>query len=215
MPLEFHWEMLTFSFTYMLFPFQIIYKAHSKVEMSKVTTPANAIDLQRAKWAQQLTNRASLHQSNLSTICFTRTDRIPFNIFFCMRVSQQYIYTDLAAKERAHYTPETDTPNMELARKMKVVYSDVRVLPFVGGILVLFTRLSLYVLYFLYFSLFFRTNTKSSMRRWSTDTLQSLIRHSWPAPRKPISSPVTWVNWLIEQERLEENEIYTLLLLCT
>ncbi|XP_075887068.1 nebulin isoform X3 [Nelusetta ayraudi] len=70
----------------------IIYKSHSKMEMSKVSTPANALDIQRAKWAQQLTNK--------------------------------YIYTDLAAKERAHYTPEADTPNLGLARRMKVVYSD-------------------------------------------------------------------------------------------
>lgn len=46
-------------------------------------------------------------------------------ITLLLSVSQQYIYTDLAAKERAHFTPEADTPNMGLARKMKVVYSDV------------------------------------------------------------------------------------------
>lgn len=50
-------------------------------------------------------------------------------------LSQQYIYTDLAAKERAHYTPEADTPNMGLARKMKVVYSEVSLLSFCCGIL--------------------------------------------------------------------------------
>lgn len=32
---------------------------------------------------------------------------------------------DLAAKERAHFTPESETPNMGHARKMKVVYSEV------------------------------------------------------------------------------------------
>lgn len=46
-------------------------------------------------------------------------------IILLLSVSQQYLYTDLAAKERAHFTPEADTPNMGLARKMKVVYSDV------------------------------------------------------------------------------------------
>lgn len=35
------------------------------------------------------------------------------------------MYTDLAAKERAHFTPEIETPVMGHARKMKVVYSDV------------------------------------------------------------------------------------------
>lgn len=42
-----------------------------------------------------------------------------------LSVSPQYQYTDLAAKERAHFTPESDTPNMGLARRMKIVYSDV------------------------------------------------------------------------------------------
>lgn len=49
---------------------QMIYKAHSKAEMSKVTTPANALDLQRAKWAQQLTNKASLRRRSPLTVCF-------------------------------------------------------------------------------------------------------------------------------------------------
>ncbi|XP_070693824.1 nebulin isoform X2 [Pempheris klunzingeri] len=70
----------------------IIYKAHSKEEMAKVTSTADAVDIQRAKWAQQLTNK--------------------------------YKYTDMAAKERVHFTPEMETPNMGHARKMKVVYSD-------------------------------------------------------------------------------------------
>lgn len=42
-----------------------------------------------------------------------------------LSVSLQYKYTDLAAKERAHFTQEIETPNMGHARKMKVVYSDV------------------------------------------------------------------------------------------
>ena len=37
----------------------MIYKAQSKEEMAKVTTTADAVDIQRAKWAQQLTNKAS------------------------------------------------------------------------------------------------------------------------------------------------------------
>lgn len=39
--------------------------------------------------------------------------------------SLQYQYIDLAAKERAHFTPEVETPGMGHARSMKVVFSDV------------------------------------------------------------------------------------------
>ncbi|TKS67790.1 Nebulin [Collichthys lucidus] len=74
----------------------LIYKAQSKQEMSKVSTTVDAVDIQRAKWAQQLTNKASSH----------------------------YKYIDLAAKERPHYTPESQTPDLTHAKKMKVVYSD-------------------------------------------------------------------------------------------
>lgn len=35
------------------------------------------------------------------------------------------MYTDLASKERAHFTPEKDTPIMSHARAMKVVFSEV------------------------------------------------------------------------------------------
>uniref|UniRef100_A0A3B4XJE7 Nebulin n=1 Tax=Seriola lalandi dorsalis TaxID=1841481 RepID=A0A3B4XJE7_SERLL len=64
----------------------------SKEDMAKVTSSVDSLDIQRVKWAQQLTNK--------------------------------YMYTDLAAKERAHFTQEIETPNMGHARKMKVVYSD-------------------------------------------------------------------------------------------
>lgn len=64
---------------------QIIYKSHSKVEMSKVTTPANALDIQRAKWAQQLTNKASLRRRNPSTVCLTPADPL-HTIVFSLRV---------------------------------------------------------------------------------------------------------------------------------
>lgn len=37
----------------------MIYKAQSRVDMAKVTTTLDAVDIQRAKWAQQLTNKAS------------------------------------------------------------------------------------------------------------------------------------------------------------
>lgn len=57
----------------MLVLFQLIYKAHSKAEMAKVTTPADAVDIQRAKWAQQLTNKASFALTQL----VNRTFRLP------------------------------------------------------------------------------------------------------------------------------------------
>lgn len=50
---------------FLLLCFQLIYKAQSKEEMAKVTTSADAIDLKRAKWAQQLTNKASSHPPSL------------------------------------------------------------------------------------------------------------------------------------------------------
>lgn len=37
----------------------MIYKAQSKEEMAKVTTTLDSVDIQRAKWAQQLSNKAS------------------------------------------------------------------------------------------------------------------------------------------------------------
>lgn len=39
---------------------QLIYKSQSKQEMAKVTTTADAVEITRAKWAQTLTNQASL-----------------------------------------------------------------------------------------------------------------------------------------------------------
>ncbi|XP_051938798.1 nebulin isoform X13 [Hippocampus zosterae] len=70
----------------------LIYKAQSKEDMAKVSTPADAVELKRAKWAQHLTNH--------------------------------YVYTDVAAKHRPHYTLEVETPHMGHSRKMKVMSSD-------------------------------------------------------------------------------------------
>lgn len=148
-----------------------------------------------------------------------------------LSASPQYKYTDLAAKERAHFTPASDTPNLGHARKMKVVYSDVS-LP-IPHVFFIFVRLSLLFIgkllshlynpspplifkyeylnsvcvfiqwYFIFlmccincFSSL-RTNTKNSMRRWSTDTRPLLIHLSWSVPRSPTSSPVMWVCSLV------------------
>ncbi|CAN9498499.1 unnamed protein product [Ophioblennius macclurei] len=70
----------------------MVYKYQSKQDMAKVSLTAQAVDVQRAKWAQQLTNK--------------------------------YLYTDLAAKERVHFTPESETPTMGHARKMRIIFSD-------------------------------------------------------------------------------------------
>ncbi|CAB1328633.1 unnamed protein product [Coregonus sp. 'balchen'] len=40
--------------------------------------------------------------------------------------SLEFMYTDLASKERAHFTPEIDTPIMDHARAMKVVFSEIK-----------------------------------------------------------------------------------------
>ncbi|XP_066542162.1 nebulin [Hoplias malabaricus] len=39
-------------------------------------------------------------------------------------LSNKWLYTDLASKERAFYTPESQTPSLNHARSMKVVYSE-------------------------------------------------------------------------------------------
>ncbi|KAJ3592429.1 hypothetical protein NHX12_007556, partial [Muraenolepis orangiensis] len=72
----------------------MIYKAQNKEDMSKVSTTLDSVDIQRAKWAQQLSNK--------------------------------FLYTDLASKERAHFSQEIETPAMGLARRMKVVNSYVK-----------------------------------------------------------------------------------------
>lgn len=69
-PRKFVFDQLLNSLILCFFFFQLIYKAHSKVEMSKATTPADTVDLKRAKWAQQLTNKASLERCNVFTVVF-------------------------------------------------------------------------------------------------------------------------------------------------
>lgn len=49
----------------------MIYKAHSKEEMAKVTTTVDSVEIQRAKWAQQLTNKASSYMPS-PVHCFTQ-----------------------------------------------------------------------------------------------------------------------------------------------
>lgn len=49
----------------------------------------------------------------------------PDNLINIFSLLLQYQYVDLATKQRAHFTPEINTPNMGHARKMKVFYSDV------------------------------------------------------------------------------------------
>lgn len=49
----------------------MIYKAQSKEDMAKVSTTLDAVDIQRAKWAQQLTNKASSAAVTHWMSCFT------------------------------------------------------------------------------------------------------------------------------------------------
>lgn len=95
--------------------------------MAKVTTTVDAVEIQRAKWAQQLTNKVTSDMASLSDYIVLIKVSFLDNLMVVLCVSLQYKYTDLAAKERAHFTQEIETPNMGHARKMKVVYSDVSV----------------------------------------------------------------------------------------
>lgn len=47
---------------------------------------------------------------------------------WAQNLTNQYLYTDLASKERAFFTPEINTPTNVHARQMKVVSSEVRLL---------------------------------------------------------------------------------------
>lgn len=69
------WQIWLSFWLFLLFYFQLIYKAHSKEEMAKVTTTADSVDIQRAKWAQQLTNKASSDMAS-------RIECVDLHIFF-------------------------------------------------------------------------------------------------------------------------------------
>ncbi|XP_015251984.1 PREDICTED: nebulin isoform X11 [Cyprinodon variegatus] len=45
---------------------------------------------------------------------------------WAQQLTNKYQYTDLASKERTHFTPEKDTPVNQHARKMKVVFSEIK-----------------------------------------------------------------------------------------
>ncbi|GAA6108157.1 nebulin isoform X35 [Tachysurus ichikawai] len=59
------------------------------------------------------------------TQCSTTGDAIEFKrAKWAQTLSNKWLYTDLASKERAFYTPELHTPILNHARSMKVVYSE-------------------------------------------------------------------------------------------
>ncbi|XP_029112887.1 nebulin isoform X10 [Scleropages formosus] len=59
------------------------------------------------------------------TKCTTPADSIDIQrVKWAQLLTNKYKYVDLASKERAHYTPELNTPVMEHARHMKVVFSE-------------------------------------------------------------------------------------------
>ncbi|XP_035265490.1 nebulin isoform X4 [Anguilla anguilla] len=70
----------------------LVYKAKGNEEKTKFNCKPDCLDIRRAKWAQQLTNK--------------------------------YLYTDLAAKERCFFTQTTDSPMLHHFRNMKVVHSE-------------------------------------------------------------------------------------------
>ncbi|XP_061082445.1 nebulin-like [Conger conger] len=73
---------------------ELVYRAQGNVEKTKSTTSGDSVEMQRAKWAQELTNK--------------------------------YLYIGVAAKERAFFTPEIETPNMTHSRYMKGMISDIK-----------------------------------------------------------------------------------------
>ncbi|KAG7331128.1 hypothetical protein KOW79_005097 [Hemibagrus wyckioides] len=61
------------------------------------------------------------------TQCSTTGDAIEFKrAKWAQTLSNKWLYTDLASKERAFYTPELHTPILDHARSMKVVYSETK-----------------------------------------------------------------------------------------
>lgn len=46
---------------------------------------------------------------------------------WAQNLTNQYLYKDLASKERAFFTPEVNTPEIEHGRTMKVLTSEVGV----------------------------------------------------------------------------------------
>ncbi|KAK2850034.1 hypothetical protein Q7C36_008817, partial [Tachysurus vachellii] len=61
------------------------------------------------------------------TQCSTTGDAIEFKrAKWAQTLTNKWLYTDLASKERAFYTPELHTPILNHARSMKVVYSETK-----------------------------------------------------------------------------------------
>ncbi|XP_037395337.1 nebulin isoform X15 [Pygocentrus nattereri] len=59
------------------------------------------------------------------TKCTSTADALDFKrVKWAQTLSNKWLYTSLASKERAFYTPESHTPHLDHARTMKVVYSE-------------------------------------------------------------------------------------------
>ncbi|XP_049340916.1 nebulin isoform X46 [Astyanax mexicanus] len=59
------------------------------------------------------------------TKCTTSADALDFKrVKWAQTLTNKWLYTGLASKERAFYTPESHTPLLDHARTMKVVYSE-------------------------------------------------------------------------------------------
>ncbi|AWP13502.1 putative nebulin-like isoform 2 [Scophthalmus maximus] len=107
----------------------MIYKAQSRVDMAKVTTTLDAVDIQRAKWAQQLTNKYKYTDlAAKERAHFTQESETP-NMGHARKM--KVVYSDIKYKEqyekmKYRYTAIADTPLLIRAKKSYLQSSDLR-----------------------------------------------------------------------------------------
>ncbi|XP_010772379.1 nebulin-like, partial [Notothenia coriiceps] len=108
----------------------MIYKALAKEEMSKVRTTGDSVDIKRAKWAQQLTNKyqytslaskeRTLFTSEYATPSMDHSRKMKV-------VCSDNKYKDQYEKMKHRYTAIADTPLLIRAKKAYVQSSDVSI----------------------------------------------------------------------------------------
>ncbi|KAM9710381.1 nebulin isoform 24-T25 [Menidia menidia] len=107
----------------------LIYKAESKEEMARVCSTADSLDIQRVKWAQQLTNKYLY--TDLATKerpHFTHDSDTPTNQH-ARRMKMVYSdnkYKEQYEKMKHRYTAIADTPILVRAKKAYLQSSDLR-----------------------------------------------------------------------------------------
>lgn len=170
--------------------------------MAKVTTTLDAVDIQRAKWAQQLTNKAS---SDMVSLMWFYTDS-PHNLISIFVWYSTVPVHRFGCKGESSFHPRIwhskhgpCQKNESHLQWCKSSYSSFPCFSFLAvyqsTINMPSIKSKLECLKSVFSSL--RTNTKNSMRRWSTGTQPLLIHLSWSVPRNPTSSPVMWVCSLV------------------